>query len=205
MLLTLATVLLVVVLLATLIGLYIRQRWRTWMDRALDATFESTDLDKSGKINRDEFYIAVLEMYIQFHLYGVNVRAPNRETIMHMMEEMDADDSGDIDRQEFRRVITRLLMTQSTRMATQLALTVVCPVTAGYVTAAIRLAASRTAVAFGLSLATPPALASLLDGLPESLDQTLVCGAMLGSIGPALAAVDYLFETKLTPSKAKDS
>ena len=170
---------------------YIRRRWRSWSTQALDACFKKTDLDKSGKINSEELYIAVLEMYLMLNQFGAKVRAPKRKTLLVIMKDLGRDGSGEIDRKEFRYVIERLLAQQSTRIATNIGLTVLCPLTASFVSAGLRTLVVKILLLFMTEL---PAMPALIARLPDSTDETIICGIMMGSINPTLALIDYLYE-----------
>jgi hypothetical protein len=191
----------VTTLLCFIAGIYMRRRWAGWIDAALDHTFSKCDKDGSGKVTKDEFHIAILEMYLQLHQYGLNVRAPQRAFILNLMKEADFDGDDEISREEFRKVVTRMLASQTSRIATQLGLTVLCPVTASHVAALIRYAALSSMALVNASPTVPAALAGAVESLPPTLDETIVCSAMMASVGPALAFVDSLFETSMTASK----
>lgn len=186
----------VTVLLCVFAGLYVRRRWSSWLDSALATAFDKCDRDRSGKINKDEFYIAILETYLELHLYGLNVRSPKQERMLRMLDEMDLDASGDLDRDEFRLVVSQLLKTQTSRIATQVALTVFCPITSGYVAQALRHAIRHALDVMSLERAVPSAFQGASNQLPETLDETLICGVMMLSVAPALEAVDRFFEQR---------
>lgn len=170
---------------------YVSRRWRLWIAVALDKAFAKTDLDKSGKINADELYIGVCEAYLALHVYGLNVKAPTRANVLRIMSVLDTDKSGEIDKDEFKELVTRLLVGQSSRIFTQLGLTVLCPITAGYVCAVL-----RSWVVFGLAslpIQLPP-MPPIVDNIPSTMDETIVTGLMMLSIPPALALIDRLTE-----------
>ena len=188
---TVSTIAGLTLILSIVAAFYIRRRWRSWSTQALDSAFKKTDLDNSGKISREELYIAVLEMYLMLNQFGAKVRAPKRNTLIAIVKELDGDGSGEIDRKEFRYVVERLLAQQSTRIATNIGLTVLCPLTASFVSAGLRALAVKILLQFMTEL---PPMPPLLARLPDSTDETIICGIMMGSINPALALIDYLYE-----------
>ena len=103
---------------------------------------------------------------------------------------MDTDNSGCINKAEFKSVMERILLQTVGRMVTQFGLTILCPMTATHVCAAMRyLVASAMAM---LALETPSMLVELGANLPDSLDETITAGAMMLAINPALAVIDSL-------------
>ena len=185
---TLLTLMALTLAIVVVLGLYIATHWQTWLNKALKAAFKKTDRDGSGKIDKHELYTGVLETYLQLHLYGINVRAPKREAVEKIMEAMDADSSGFIDEAEFHRVMKRILFQTVGRVVAQFGLTVLCPMTAPYVCAAVRYVLFSAMAS--ASLQAPAALANLGANLPSSLDETIIAGVMMMSINPALALID---------------
>ena len=87
-----------------------------------------------------------------------------------------------------------LLKQTGGRIVTQLSITLLCPISASYVCAALKHVASLVLPAMPSLL--NPSLMALLANLPSSMDETIVCGLMMMSVNPALAFVDQLAEEK---------
>lgn len=182
----------VTALLLVLAGLYVRRRWCNLFETATRNAFAKTDVDGSGRIDRNELYTGVLEMYLTLHLYGINVQAPSRSQVLKLMEACDDDGSGEIDRQEFTRIMTVLVQQTFGRIVAQVGLTVLCPVSASFVSAGMHLALQW--VMSALQLRVPPSVEAFGGYLPTTLDETLICGVLMLSINPALALVDAFTE-----------
>ena len=76
-------------------GLYMASRyWNRWWNQLVVAAFNSADFDGSNSIDENELYSAVLTLYV---MLPVKVRPPPRDEIMIMMEQLDSDQSGQID------------------------------------------------------------------------------------------------------------
>ena len=167
---------------------YWRRNWRTWTESWIKAAFIKTDLDKSGKISADELYVGVCETYLMMHAYGLNIKAPSRESVVKLLKDMDDDDSGEIDYEEFKELLQELMLAQSSRICTQLGLTVLSPVSAGYVVDGIKYAWIALAL---------PSLPFLPDSLTEgSMGETVVTGMLMCSVNPMLALVTSLNEKR---------
>ena len=70
---------------------------------------------------------------------------------------------------------------------TQMALTVLSPVTAGYVCMGI-----KSVVAMLMPAAEVPSfLAPVVGHLPSTMDETIVCSLMMLSVNPALEMIDH--------------
>ena len=189
------------VVLGVLAAMFVRQRWRVWFDAACEDAFKLTDIDGSGRIDKEELYVGVLEMYLQLHLYGLNVRTPPRAKVLKLMEAVDDDDSGEIDREEFKEVLEVLVRQTSSRVITQIGLTILSPLTAGYVCSALKW--TLGAVMAELQLSTPGSLVALGSQLPSTLDESLVTGLLMLSINPALSYSDQVVEGKAVAKKKK--
>jgi len=196
-----AALVLVFVVVLGLVGLYIRQCWRRIFDAACEKAFKTTDTDKSGLIDKDELYVGVLELYLQLHLYGLNIRTPPRSTVEKLMRTVDTDKSGELNLEEYKQVIEALVGQTVGRICTQVALTVLSPVIASYVSAGLR--RSIGALMDAGSFDTPARLAYICDVLPSSLDETLITTVLMLGINPALAFMDDVVEANVEAKVAK--
>jgi hypothetical protein len=195
---TLVSICVVFVALFVPLCIFISRRWRGWFATAADRVFENTDVDCSGTIDKKELYAGVLQVYVNMHLYGLNTRAPKRERVMSIMEKLDADDSGEINKEEFQIVMETLLKQTGGRIVTQLGITLLCPISASSVCAALKYGASLVLplVLPAMPSVLSPSLAALVANLPSAMDETIVCGLMMMSVNPALALVDEFAEEK---------
>ena len=138
--------------------------------------------------NQARLYVGVCETYLMMHAYGLNIKAPSRESVVKLLKDMDDDDSGEIDYEEFKELLQELMLAQSSRICTQLGLTVLSPVSAGYVVDGIKYAWIALAL---------PSLPFLPDSLTEgSMGETVVTGMLMCSVNPMLALVTSLNEKR---------
>lgn len=170
-------------------AVYVKRRWHVWMEAALDDTFKKMDLDNSGTINGDELYIAVCEFYLKLHTFGANVRSPKRPNLVRLLAEFDIDGDGAIRRAEFGLLVEQLITEQAGRITLQVILTILAPVSASFVTRGIRYACTDV-----MGLHEPLALVPFTDRLPDTLDETLVTGALLCCVAPLLGLFDMIVE-----------
>ena len=172
---------------------YIRRRVNQLSANAFDKAFEKVDANSNGRITAEELYIGVCECYLLLHECGLNVRAPKKDNVLKLLKIFDIDGSGELNREEFVLLMQRLLKAQAGRIFSQISLTVLCPITASYVCAVLHDGFRQAATAMQVDL---PAIETvpLLAKLPSTLDETIVCGAMMLSISPILAFVDRLAE-----------
>jgi len=190
----------IVVMITAVVAIYIRQRWRAIFDKACADAFAKTDTDKSGCIDKNELYVGVLEMYLQLHLYGLNVRSPPRAKVEKLMEAVDEDRSGTLVLEEFKQVLEALVGQTFSRVCTQIGLTILCPMIASHIAAGLRWSASSVMVAGGLEV--PNSARAIGSYLPPSLDETLLTTVLMLSINPALSMTDNVVED-LTVAKTK--
>ena len=174
-------------LIASVCTLYIRQRWRSYFDAACQAAFAEVDIDHSGSIDKNELYVGVLELYLQLHRYGLNIRTPPRDKVEKLMDLADTDGRG-LELEKFKEVIEPLVRQTFGRVILQIALTIICPMIASYVTFGMRFCVV-TLMEFG-HLSTPSLLKALSATLPAALDETLLTTLLLLVIGPALSLCD---------------
>lgn len=190
---SLFSVALIAAFLLLTITLYAKYKWASWFDAAAAAAFLKTDLDHSGTIDRNELYTCVLELYLQLHIYGLNVKAPKRKSLLKIMNDFDFDRSGTLDFLEFKKVLGVLSQLIFGRAVTQIGMTIACPLAAPFVLDALGACASATSAALGLvSLPVPAALARAAAVLPdaEGLPLMLVSTVLLLMRTPALSWID---------------
>ena len=174
--------------IGTIAAIYIRKRWRKYFDAAVDTAFKNTDVDNSGCIDQNELYVGVLELYLQLHLYGLNVRHPPRSMVMAMMAELDTDQSGTINKPEFKKLLEGLVTQTFSRVCVQVGLTIVSPLIASYVSWALRVAVRYQMSLLDVSI--PSSVVVLFADLPSSLDETIITTVLMLSVNPALALSD---------------
>ena len=177
---------------------YVRRRYKKWTQTALKEAFEKTDLDNSGLISADELYIGVCEAYLKLHQFGLNVRAPKRERVLFALQMFDTDNSGNISREEFELLVQHLLKAQTSRIVTQVALTILCPITAGYVCQFLHYAFAEAFSSVGVksTVLAGSGLQMLIDNVPSTMDETIVCSMMMLSVNPILGAIEERFAQK---------
>lgn len=88
---TLASLIVVALAIVGVLAFIIARRWRQWFNAAVDKAFKATDLDGSGNIDKNELYVGVCELYLNLHLYGLNVKAPDRSQVLKIMSSCDDD------------------------------------------------------------------------------------------------------------------
>ena len=185
------------------VGVIVQRKWKGWVKVALEKSFDSTDLDKSGNICRSEFHVAVLELYLQLHLYGLNVRSPHRQTVLALFDAKDRDKSGNLNRAEFDEIVTQMLAHTISRLVTQLGLTVLAPVSAAPVSLGLRKLIGAIGDTFNVG--TPQFLAPVMVALPPSFDESLVCMALIMLVSPALSMIDRLNQKWASRAPAKQA
>ena len=168
---------------------YVSTRWQGWINVAVERAFKKTDTNGSGTIDRAELYTGVLELYLQLHLYGINVKAPKKPVLLKLVDTLDKQ-GDELDYAEFKQVLEVLLAQTFSRFSTQMGLKIMCPVTAPLVCNSAKLVLGKL-VPTGLG-AVPASVVAFTAVLPPALDETLVAGAMLMLVAPALSLVDSL-------------
>jgi hypothetical protein len=76
----------------------VQANWDWFFLNALDAAFKRCDTDGSGRITKNELYLAVLELTF---LLPVSICAPTRKYTMEIMDLMDLDADGHLNKQQF--------------------------------------------------------------------------------------------------------
>ena len=156
----------------------------------MEAAFKRTDTNGSGSIDRAELYTGVLELYLQLHLCGIHARPPRKDVLLKLVDTLDKDGDELLDCAEFKQLLEVLLTQTFSRFSTQMGLTLMCPLTAPHVCHGAKLV-------LGMLVPTelvviPASVAAFTAALPPALDETLVAGAMLLLVMPALGLVDSL-------------
>lgn len=184
-----------------IVAFYIKRQWPVWFEECCKKAFQAADKDGSGSLTRDELYTGVLELYLTMHLYGVPAKAPTRQKVMNIMDDIDVDNSGTLDYSEFKRILQVLSELILQRALTQFSLTLVCPFLASYIVLALKWACAD--VMYYASLSAPATLTNLTKMLPGTLDETIVTTIMMLSVRPALNLVDKRAEASAEAVKRK--
>jgi len=75
-------------------------------------------------------YAAVLYLYVEANMY-VRVRAPTKETVFKLINQIDVDSSGHLNYDEFKQIMMVLSRQVLGRAVTQTVFTLSCPLIAG--------------------------------------------------------------------------
>ena len=94
------------------------------INKYIDQCFESSDLNKNGALSFDETYDLLLEIYVKINR-NAPLDPPPRAKILTLFNEADTDNSGQIQRSEFKELALLLVSRASTRLASYKILTVV--------------------------------------------------------------------------------
>jgi len=185
-------------------------RWSLGYHEAVVAAFTEIDLDGDGWVDSKELYSGVLLIYLR--LKGLmRLKVPKQESVMRLMEMMDADNSGDLDFDEFQRTMDMLSGQLLIRGLVQLVLVFLCPLLAFTLIHAVASAIqhnqsnikeasskchailqARTVGRFFLTVVTPLAtkVKRICQKLPATLPATLLTVIMLNVIGKWLYVID---------------
>lgn len=101
-LLSLCCLLILALVAAAVVLLVYQKRWWSAMVRK---AFDAVDTDGSGKIGSHELYAAVLQLYVKL---PVRCTPPPKLTVEVLLHQLDQDDSGDLDFEEFDEVMAAL-------------------------------------------------------------------------------------------------
>ena len=189
---TFASLFCVTAAFGTIVATYVCNRWRVWFDAACSEAFNKTDSDGSGRIDKNELYVGVLQTYLSLHKYGLNVRAPPKEDVLILMEVLDVDKSGEMDQDEFKRLLEILVMQTGGRIITQIGLTILCPMTAAHICASMRWIFTSATLVAGMSVS--PCTLNFCSHLPSNLDESITTGILMLCINPALSIIDRCTE-----------
>lgn len=180
--------LVVLVLAALLIACaiaYVRSRWSRWFRDLCKRAFDDVDIDHSKSIDNTEMYAAVLLMYVKINQY-TTVRAPPRDMVMQVIENIDVDQSGGLNFEEFTMVMKVFSEQLLGRTITQTAFTISCPLVAGYVVGIIRRVA-ESSFENPWSQVLPEVVT---ENVPVSLPATVLASVMMVGMVSALQAID---------------
>jgi len=108
--------------------------------RLCDSVFDAIDTDNSGCVDEKELYAGLLLIHLKLGAYAgpAACRPLGRERAAAVFRDMDTDDSGELDREEFRRVIVYLFGNVLIRVMVQWSMTLlIVPLVAQYILDAI--------------------------------------------------------------------
>jgi len=109
-----------------LVVLWLRHRWNTFYESAVEGAFSSLDMDQNGLIDSKELYAGVLLIYMR--LKGlVRLRVPTHDSVMRLLQVTDVDDNGLLDAEEFRHTMDLLSGQLLARFLVQVVLILSCP------------------------------------------------------------------------------
>ena len=74
--------------------------------KMVHSTFEAMDIDKSGQLSELEVYCGVLMLYTKIVAYCPTAVPPSKEVVDEMVKDLDANNSGSIDEEEFKVMAT---------------------------------------------------------------------------------------------------
>ena len=171
-------------------AIFLKRRWPSIFDAACKSAFAATDVDKSGRIEKEELYSGVLELYLLLHAYGIMCYAPKRAIVDQLYDDADSDLSGGLDYLEFNQILAVLSEQTLGRAMTQLAFTALCPLIAGMVCAAISEAVDTVV------LPLPSVFAGLVGHLPDGIGSMMLSTFLMLSMHPALSKIDSMAEKR---------
>jgi Ca2+-binding EF-hand superfamily protein len=94
------------------------------INKYIDQSFENSDLNENGALSFDETYDLVLQVYVKINR-NAPLDPPSRKKILDLFKKADTDNSGQIQRSEFKQLALVLVSRASTRLASYKILTVV--------------------------------------------------------------------------------
>mmetsp|Transcript_10646 Transcript_10646/g.12207 ORF Transcript_10646/g.12207 Transcript_10646/m.12207 type:complete len:211 (-) Transcript_10646:2175-2807(-) len=105
------------------------KRFKAWCKKA----FETVDLDKSNTLDSTEVYCAVLYVYTIIISYVATAVPPSREFVLELFNEIDIDNSGSLNLEEFEALSVVLFSHILNRIVTEAAIYFILgPIFAGF-------------------------------------------------------------------------
>ena len=104
--------------------------WDGWYSSSASTAFLLVDRDGSGRVDRDELYSGILQLY---SAVPIKVYPPSRHVVGHILEILGLDHEATLDAEEFAHVMAYLSAQLLGRLALQLIFLLACPLTAGVV------------------------------------------------------------------------
>lgn len=97
-----------------------------WFTKMSDNAFAVVDADGSGEVDEKELYSGLLLIHLKLGCYAgpAACRPVDRQRVHDVFEKMDVDDSGSLDKEEFREVMMVLCSNIFTRVMVQCTLSV---------------------------------------------------------------------------------
>lgn len=109
---------------------------RRFFIKLLDQAFDLVDQDNSGTIDEKELYSGLLLIHLKLGLYAgpAACKPVDKEHVLSVFHKMDVDDSGTLDREEFREVMMILFSNVLLRVMMQWCVTLlVVPLVAQFI------------------------------------------------------------------------
>lgn len=183
-------------LLLALLSLWVKRKWADWYDSFVNKAFVAIDIDGNGCVDPMEFYCGVQHLYLTMNERGIICRAPKRKVIMQLMRQIDLNDSGQLNLDEFRRACALLSKQSFARAVTQNVLLLLTPMLANVLVGLITDVLSTVAL--------PELLLTFWEAIHAPLwSPKLLTGLLLFILPPMLRAVDYVTEMQALVNKRK--
>ena len=92
-----------------------------WFTKLSDAAFDVVDADESGEVDEKELYSGLLLIHLKLGCYAgpAACRPVDRQRVHDVFLKMDVDQSGSLDKEEFREVMMVLCSNIFTRVMVQ--------------------------------------------------------------------------------------
>jgi len=196
---TVATVVVIIGLVALAAGSYLRARWPAMFEAAVRSAFAKVDSDGSGNVDREELYTGVLWLYLTCNDYGLRCSAPEKALVLEIMSIIDVDGSGTLDYKEFKQVLIVFSEQIFARAGMQLIFTILCPPTAGLICEIMEKVWSTLVPAALI----PPRLVVASQYVPDAAPVVTVTTILTLLLPWALACVDAL-SSKASESRRRE-
>ena len=172
---------------------YVKRQWPVWFEQCALRAFSEVDRDRSGTIDKEEFYTCVIWLYLTLNEYGLKCCAPDRQTVTEIMSEGDSDESGSLEYPEFKQALDVLMAQTLGRFTTQLAFTMACPPLASAIVDGARKFVQLTPA----SLAVPLWLEDAGALVPDSVPALVLSTVLMVTLPAGLSYVDRLSKRAL--------
>lgn len=166
-----------------------------------DDTFDSIDVDKSGKINESELYQGLLLIHLKLGLYfGPAACKPiSLDRTKFIFEKLDTNRDGSLDKEEFRKVLALLMGNVVSRIFFQFVCTLlIVPFLATMIL-------EKTVDGYGIVTESwLPALGGMIEPLREKYQPLLVVAfgvdLIIGFVSAAYATASYTVQSTGIPN-----
>lgn len=129
------TLLTVITSVAIAVYFYVRHSWRDYLGKAIDAAWNSADLDKDGFVTPGEIWAGTLHLTT---MVPVHIRPPTRAYVNDITAKLDHNEQGHLNREQFVLAMRFL----SSNILRRVVLTIAIYATAPFVGAAVYQAVS---------------------------------------------------------------